>query len=193
MNRIDLLKRKVQGLYEARNPHRADWADWLYENHIFVLAEYARELSEQHKAQSDLVTAAAMLHDIADSEMSRFSSRHSEHTWTIAKNLLSTTHFSGQEIGIIEDAIRHHSCRGGQAPAFLEGRVMATADAVAHLLTDFYDHALEVKRKEGIAWEDIVSWALPKIERDFNDKIFFDEAREEVRWGYERAKVLFSK
>ncbi len=92
MNRIDLLKRKVQGLHEARSPGPADWVDWLYENHIFVVAEYAKELSAKHKVQGDLVTAAAMLHDIADSEMSRFNAKHEakheEQGREIAKTLL---------------------------------------------------------------------------------------------------------
>ena len=39
MNRIEILKQKVVDLYEAKNPERADWADWFYENHVFLVAE----------------------------------------------------------------------------------------------------------------------------------------------------------
>lgn len=64
---------------------------------------------------------------------------------------------------------------------------------VVHLSTDFYDHALEAMSKDGKSFGEIVSWALPKIERDFNDKIFFGEVRDKVRGDYERAKALFLK
>lgn len=65
---------------------------------------------------------------------------------------------------------------------------MATADAVVHLTSDFYTYALSALPDEGKTLEQIREWALPKIERDFHTKIFFDEIREEVYQDYEKAK-----
>lgn len=193
MNRIEFLKKKIQDLYETKSPNRADWADWLYKHHVFIVSENARILAKRYGANEELAMAAAMLHDVADAEMSRFDNKHEERSLEIADVLLKETGFLEQEVGTIIDAIRYHGCHNGESSTSLEGKVMATADAVAHLSTDFYDHALSVMTKEGKSLEEISSSALKKIERDFTSKIFFDEVREEVRGDYERVKDLFLK
>ena len=192
MDRIDTLRKKVSGLYLAKNPARDEWADWLFENHIFVTADYAGALAKRFGARKELARAAGMLHDIADTVASRFDAAHDEKSADIARTLLVESGFSGEEISVIvDDAIRFHSCRNGNTPKTLEGRVMATADALAHLQTGFYTHALESKQGSQTD-EEIKQWALPKIERDFSQKIFFPEVREEARPAYEKLKASFS-
>ncbi|NTV55116.1 MAG: HD domain-containing protein [Candidatus Moranbacteria bacterium] len=191
MNRIELLEQKTRERYEARHPDRANWADWLYAYHLFVVVEQAKRLSKIHGVQGDRAVAAAMLHDIADSEMSRFDPRHLERSVEIAEDLLRETAFSEAEIEDIKDTIRYNGCHDGYVPASFEGKIMATADAIAHLSTDFYDRSLAALKADSVAREKILAWALPKIERDFHDKIFFDDVREEVRPDYERVKRLF--
>jgi len=193
MNRIDLLKKKIQDLYEVKNPNRADWADWLYEHHVFIVAENAKILAKRYGANEEVVMASAMLHDVADAEMSRFDDRHKNRSIEIASDFSLKAGFSEKEVEDIIDALQYHNCRDGQIPSSLEGKVMATADAVAHLATNYYTLALEALVKEEKAKDQIRSWALPKIERDFTNKIFFDEVREEVRGDYERVKDLFLK
>jgi len=68
---------------------------------------------------------------------------------------------------------------------------MATADAVIHLTSDFYEYAVQVKKKEE-SIESIKKWVLLKIERDFNNKILIEEVQKEVRPDYERQKTFFS-
>lgn len=191
MERVEQLKKKVRDLYESKNKECADWADWLYRHHVFVVADYASKLAKRFGANEELSVAAGMLHDIADARMSRFKAGHEEKSATIARELLQEYGFSESEIKIIvDDALKFHSCHDGQVPQSPEGKVLATADALAHLTTNFYEHALEVREKETTD-EQIKKWALEKIERDFNQKIQFDEVREEVRDNYLKAKRLF--
>ena len=192
MTRIETLKQKVQDFYGATNPTREDWADWLCSNHIFIVADFAFELANRYGANAELAAAAGMLHDIADAEMSRFNPEHEERSRAIAKLLMAESDFSDSEITtVVDDAIRFHGCHGDERPASLEGKVMAAADALAHLKTDFYKHALEDKsRKESL--DVIKKWALPKLERDFTNKIAFDDVREEARASCEKLKTLFS-
>ena len=192
MSRIEKLKKKIDTLYQAKYPHRADWADWLYKNHIFVVAGYAEQLADRFHANKEWAMAAGMLHDIADAVMARENPQHEAESLAIARRLLKESDFAEEEIKtIVDDAIRFHSCHGDDVPETIEGKVMATADAFAHLSTDFYDHALELFQKES-SMEEIRSWALPKIERDYRKKIFFNEVREETVGDYERIKRLFT-
>ena len=193
MDRIEKPQKRVNKLYQTKNQNRADWADWLCANHVFIVAELAGSLASRFGAKKELAMAAGMLHDVADAVMSREDSRHEEESFNIARTLLHDAGFSDEESRVIvDDAIKWHGCRNRNYPTSLEGKVMATADALGHLKTDFYPHAVKVLRSEKTL-EEIKNWALPKIERDFNDKIFFSDVQQEVRPDYERLKDYFSK
>ena len=180
-------------LYQAKQEGRADWANWLFEYHVFVVAERAGMLADRFGANKELAMAAGMLHDIADAVMRREDPKHEEESATIARRLLREAGFSDEETRVIvDDAMKRHGCHEGDCPLSLEGRVMATADALAHLQTDFYEHAIEARQADETI-DQIKKWALSKLERDINAKIFFSEVREEVRLNYERLKCLFSE
>jgi len=192
MNRLENLKKKVSDLYLSKNDSRDSWADWLYENHIFLVSDKAGELADKYGANREIAVASAMLHDIADAVMSRFTELHEEESFKIAKSFLKNSCFSDEEIAVIvDDAMKFHSCRDGNIPNTLEGKVMATADAVIHLSSNFYEHAILEKKKDGMTIPEISLWAIPKIERDFNIKIFFEDERKEMFPYYEKQKSLF--
>ncbi|MDN5274959.1 MAG: hypothetical protein JWP06_860 [Candidatus Saccharibacteria bacterium] len=193
MTRITTLENSVHELYDAKNPDRADWADWLGDNHVFLVAENAASLAGRYGANVELARAAALLHDIADTEMSRFADVHEETSLKIARKLMREVGFNEQEIRLtVDDAIRYHSCHDGNIPASTEGKVLATADSQAHLHSDFYIFATWVMGKEK-SLENVKEWVLKKIERDFNSKILFPEVKDECREDYERLKTLFNR
>jgi hypothetical protein len=106
-------------------------------------------------------------------------------------NELDQSGFSKTEIAIVvDDSIINHWCYNWITPTSIEGKIMATADAIGHLTSDFYTFALSQKRKQE-PMDIIRKWALPKIERDFYQKICFNEVREKYRTDYERCKKLF--
>jgi len=192
MKRIEKLSEKVSELYKAKHEGRADWAGYMYDSHVFVVSKYAQELSKRFGVQNDLAEAAAILHDIADAVMSRFDSEHEKKSLEIARAFLSETDYSSDEIEIIvDDIIANHSCYPGHLPQTLEGKIMATADAKAHIDTDFYNFASDqmsvVKTQE-----EIKNWILEKIDRDFNVKIFFPEVKKELQEVFEQKKREFN-
>ena len=69
--------------------------------------------------------------------------------------------------------------------------MLATADSMAHLLTDFYVHFIWAKGDKELA--EVKELMLKKLERDFHAKILFDDARERCRGDYEPLKHLFSR
>jgi HD superfamily phosphodiesterase len=131
-----------------------------------------------------------MLHDIADAVMDRSNENHEEKTLEIAIKFLKESGFNDSEITVIEDAIKSHSCYGNERPQTIEGRVMATADGIAHLQSDFYEFALKEKRKAE-SLQEISKWAVEKINRDFNEKIFFKDLQKEVESDYRRLLTQF--
>ena len=79
------------------------------------------------------------------------------------------------------------SAHGGKIPSSLEGKILATADSRAHLTTNFYELATAALQGEKTP-DQIREWVSKKLDRDFLNKVLFDEIREEVRPDYERLK-----
>ncbi len=196
MKPIENLERMVCDLYEERRPERDSWSDWLYANHVIIVADYATELAPRFGAKADLTRAGALLHDIADSVMPRLADpeAHERRSLEIARELMKTAGFSGEEVAlVVEDAIRYHSCHGDERPVSIEGKVLSTADSLAHLQTDFYAHAVWAFGHEDKTLEFFKTWFAKKIERDYHIKIQFDEIREECREKYEMLKAVFAR
>ena len=193
MRNLEQLEAKVKALYASNEPDRADWASWLIDNHVLVVADYATGLALKHGADLVLSRAAALLHDIADVRMKRNNKDHVEESLRIARGLMSDFGFSEEDITIVvDDAIRFHSCHDQERPSSLEGKILSTSDSLAHLKTDFYIFATWALGREN-SLEEVKSWTLKKLERDLNTKIFFDDVREDVRPDYETIKKLFSR
>ncbi len=192
MSRIENLKIEVRKLYEAQNPNRADWSDWLYANHVFLVADYAKLLSKKLKVENDLAVAAALLHDIADAVVKREDTEHETKNNEIARELLLKTGFNEAEIKIIiDDALCFHGCHDNERPQTIEGKILATADGAIHLNSDFYEYASKERSKTS-SFEEIAKWSLAKIERDYHNKICFDDVRQELTECYNQLKVRFS-
>ena len=187
-----MVEERVKEQYLAKHPGRADWADWMYAGHVFLVADKATELAERFGANAELSRAAALLHDLADSVMKRDDERHEEETDKMAKEILEEAGFTEVEMEIvIGDAIANHSCYDGNAPKSPEGKVLATADSCVHLAGDFYLFATYSGGKEGKELQKIKAWALSKIERDWNDKLQFEEVKQEMEGDYRFLKKLF--
>lgn len=195
MGDIKELEKKIRQLYEKMDPNREDWADWLARNHVFVVADYATELAKRFDADPNLSRAAAMLHDIADVKMSRFDPTHEQACLDIARKLMKESGYSEGEITlVVDDAVQWHSSHTDRWPESLEGKILSTADAMAHLKTDFYIHASWGQGKEGRkSYDENKAWTLKRVETDLNIKIFFDDIREEARPDYELLKDLYSR
>lgn len=193
MNKLEQVQAKVRELYVSKDPNRDEWTDWLYENHVLVVAKNARELAIKYGASEELSEVAALLHDIADVRMARINPDHEETSLDIARQIMTEAGFANDEISlVVDDAIRYHSCHGDERPKSKEGLILATADSLTHLQTDFYIYATWAFGKDR-SLEELKEWALKKIERDLYSKISFEEERQEATADYDMIKNLFSR
>lgn len=185
MANIHKLEQLVREQYEKKGPNRDRWSDWMYQNHILDVADYAEKLAMRFNAPPDICRAAALVHDIADSEMSRENPLNEKENIRIADSLLQEAGFSESERSdILSDALPFHSCHGDDRPKTLVGKILSTADALSHINSDFYSYfnlAFSNERSQ----EESRQEAKSRLKRDFETKIAFDEIREEVRKRYE--------
>ena len=45
--KLKLVEKRVNELYSSKNETRADWADWLFENHVSIVADNATRLAKK--------------------------------------------------------------------------------------------------------------------------------------------------
>ncbi len=193
MDKLDLVINNVRKLYEKKNPV-IDWNDWLFEGHNKVVANWVEDLSKEYDFDKESVIAAAYLHDLAYAWTSKNDPDLDEKSEEGARRVLKESGFSEEKITFIVDKIIHgHGMHDGKEPEHLEAKILATADALAHFTTDFYlvvcwnNYLFEDK-----TLKDYKDWVLKKIERDFNNKIFFDEYKEIAKPYYQSIKTIFS-
>lgn len=179
---------------QAYEESSQDFAHWVWKNHLPFVAEKAKELSKQFGANEDLAVAGAWLHDFGDAFVDRHDPSHGETTEREVIRVMHDAGYDEDEITtVIEQVLKPHSCRDGNLPETMEGKVMATADALAHLSTDFYLQFAWMHLPTDKTFVEFLDWVNEKIERDFHKKIFFDEVREQVRERYQSLQNVFQK
>ena len=128
MTRLEILQSEVEALYAKKLKSRDAWSDWLYPNHVVVVASNAMKLAQSKGANIELSQAAALLHDIADYKMARIDENHEKESLKTARLLMQEAKYSIEDIAtVVDDAIRYHSCHGDQRPLSKEGLVLAVS------------------------------------------------------------------
>lgn len=180
----------VKKLYESSS---REMGRWMWQNHVQWVAGKAAELAHKYGANVDKTFAAALLHDFGDVWMERSDEGFDEKSAFEAKQILMSAGFNDDETQeIIDHIIAPHSCYEGEPlPDLLEAQVMATADGLAHLLTDFYNQFEKLGQPTSDK-DEFRKWASRKVERDYSRKLFFEDERNVAKKRYEELSRYFS-
>ena len=149
--------------------------------HIKPVIEYSKQMADKYNADKEAVWLGATLHDIArltDEEP------HDEIGSAKAYNLLIEKGFDKELAEKVKSIILTHRCRK-YSPETVEQKIVASADAMAHFLPPFY---LWIGKYSSKNFEGIVEGNLRKIERDYNEKIFFEDEKKMVEGQYNMLK-----
>lgn len=167
---------------------------WMWSNHVNWVKDKARAIAQKYGANEEKVTVAALLHDIADARYERAEPEFEEWSNNTAREILTSSGFSADEVDeVMNVIIKPHSCRAGNLPTTLEGKVLATADALFHLQTSFFAILCYKNRPEKTnSFEEWQEWFKEKVARDFSNKIFFEEEREAARADYNALVRVFT-
>lgn len=169
-----------------------EFAQWMWTHHVPVVAKEAEALALRFGADPDIAVAGAWLHDFGDAFVDRHDNEHEHITLQKTVEILTTADYTESEIQrVLNEVIAPHSCKNGVFPTTIEGKVMASGDALAHLTTDFYVQFCWMHLPEGKTYDQYLSWVAEKLERDFHSKIFFEEVKSEVRQKYVALKLVF--
>lgn len=157
--------------------------DWFYKTHLLAVEKFAKELLKQlPDADNEIVLLGVWLHDLQ--RVRGIKSEHAEMGAREAEKVMKQFKFSEEKINRVKNIILTHSCNTDMMPQTLEGKILASADAMSHYINDFYLQIAVTGERDLPSFKE---WALEKLDRDFNKKIFFDFAKKMVE---KRHKIL---
>jgi len=193
IKKIEKLEEEVKDLHlkPKQKNHSATKKDivetyrlfWVI--HLKPVISISKELAKKYNADLEIVWLSAIFHDIArldDLEP------HDKISSEKAYNMLLGKGFSKQIVEEVKNTILTHRCKKYK-PETLEQKILATADAMNHLNSPFYFWFIWISRK---SFKEQLENGLKKLERDYNEKIFFEEEKESVKKEYEILKNWFS-
>ncbi len=191
MERSKLVFEEVNRLYAAAT---TTMGKWMWRHHTQWVANKAKQLAEKYNANVEKVYCAALLHDLGDSKYERGDENFDSWSKEKGKEILLKAGFGRDETEEVMEAVRTHGSRPGNSPATLEGKVLATADGMWHIQTNFFPIICYMNRPQNThSYEEWQEWFMGKIERDFGPKIFFEDEREEIREDYKALVRIFGK
>ena len=160
---------------------------WFLPHHLLEVERFANLLCDKHpEADRDIVGLGVWFHDIG--RLRGHDDGHDIYGAEEAQKALSQEGFPAGKIKKVYEVCRSHRCKDVQ-PDSLEARILATADAMSHFTHSFYFRLFQFYKNEK-SFDEIREIVRKKLERDFNDKIAFDEGRDEVREKYEAMKLV---
>lgn len=109
---------KVAELVEkAYKSSSQDFAQWMWQNHVSVVAKKTEELAQRFGANADIAVAGAWLHDFGDAFMYRFDEGHEVTSVTKGVEVLQQAGYTQTEIDqVMKQVIEPHSCNDGNLP-----------------------------------------------------------------------------
>lgn len=188
-NRLESIKEEIKNLHDQSNNECL--RTWFFEGHVLLTAKNAQEIADKVGANAEISVLAALFHDIARTWDINDEPALMDQSLIKAEEIMKKYNYTNHEVEQVKQAVETHSCRE-KLPETEEGKVLATADALAHLLSDFY-FILPFNGWLNAA-DDFVgykNWLLEKIERDLHKKIFYSEYRTKAQPKYEAIKTIF--
>ncbi len=160
-------------------------ASWFYQDHVLVVEKLALDLLKLYpKANKDAVILSVWFHDVGRAH--GYHKNHDLYGADYAQKILTKNNVNKDFIKLVVNACKTHSCEDNGIPSSLEGKILATADALAHFHNGFYLKILYFWSKDKDQdYEAIQKKLFNKINRDFNNKIFFNQVKEKMQPTYQ--------
>jgi putative nucleotidyltransferase with HDIG domain len=164
---------------------RFEESDWKY--HTAFVVEYAKKLAKIYKVDKDTIELAAILHDIGRAETENYEKHHIVGV-SEAEKILKNFNYSEDIIREIKHCVESHRRNLGPKPKTMVAKIVANADAMAHL--DTVPALFYWRGKAGDDFEDVIDWVNNKIKDDWEKKITLPKAKKMMKEKYKAIRLL---
>ena len=183
-NKILVIKRKIKE--ECINSKFI--GSWFYDAHLLGVEKFAKFLvNKLPRADKEEVFLGVWLHDLQ--RIRGIKGDHAKIGAKEAGGVMKEFGYQEKTIKNVKKIILAHCCDTKLRPKTLESKILASADAMSHYINDFYLIIATTGQRDV---KNFRKWALEKLDRDYNNKIFFDFAKKEIRERHNLLKKVFT-
>lgn len=183
-NRIAAIKKLIEK--ECRALGFAP--EWFYDVHLLGVEKFAKKLLKQlPKADKEIVMLGVWLHDLQ--RIRGIKGDHAKVGAREAVKVMREFNYERNKISRVKDIILSHTCNTSLTPKTLEGKILSSADAMAHYINDFY-LAIAVTGQRNL--KEYKDWVMEKLNRNYNKKIYFSFAKKMIKKRHDIFKTIFT-
>ncbi len=162
--------------------------EWFYGIHLLGVEKFAKKLLKQlPKADKEIVMLGVWLHDLQ--RIRGIKGDHAKIGAREAVKVLREFNYEKNKISRVKDIILSHTCGTNLRPKTIEGKILSSADAMAHYTNDFYLVIAVTGQRNLKEYKD---WVMEKLDRNYNKKIYFDFAKKMIKKRHDIFKTIFT-
>lgn len=155
--------------------------NWFYKTHLLGVEKFAKYLlTKLPKADKEIVLLGVWLHDLQ--RIRGIKGDHAKAGAVETEKVMEEFGYDDKIIQRVKEVVLSHCCDTKLKPKTVEGKILASADAMSHYTNDFY---LTIAATGQRSLVEFKKWALEKLDRDYNKKIFFSFAKNKIKKRHE--------
>ena len=144
-------------------------------------------LKKLPKANKEIVLLGVWLHDLQ--RIRAIKGDHAKVGASEAVNVMKQFKYNDSTIKQVQKIILSHGCDSKTMPNTVEAKILASADAMSHYVKDFYLQIATLGERDLDTYK---IWALEKLNRDYNKKIYFNFAKKIIKKRHDILMKLFT-
>ena len=171
-------------LNQANQFERAAW-----DFHIRSVVRLGKKLAKKLKADVEIVELAALLHDYAAVKNFKWSKEHHIYGARLAEEILTKLDYPKEKIRAVKHCIYSHRASKQIKRKTIEAEILASADAMAHMVNvpALLYLAFKIHGKDA---NEGIDWVRSKLKRSY--KKIMPEAKKMIKEDYLRALKILS-
>lgn len=158
-----------------------------WDHHIKIVYELAKKYASEYGADLEIVSLAALLHDIASVTDVGFTEEHHIIGANIAEGLLLEQNYPIEKIELVKKCILNHRGSVLMDKTTPEEICIADSDAMAHFYS-IPSLLSMVYREKGLSIDEGSKFVLDKLDRSYNK--MSEKGKTLVKKRYENAKDI---
>ncbi|MFH1427129.1 MAG: HD domain-containing protein [Patescibacteria group bacterium] len=160
---------------------------WFYNVHLLGVERFAIYLLKKiPKADKEIVMLGVWLHDLQ--RIRGIKGNHAKIGAREGEKVMKEFGYKKEKIKKVKEVILSHRCNASSMPRSLEAKILSSADAMSHYINDFYLYVAITGQRN---LEDYKKWALEKVTRDYNKKIYFSFAKKIIKKRHDALEYIF--
>lgn len=158
-----------------------------WDHHIKIVYELSKKNAKKYGADVEIVSLAALLHDIASVTDSSYVEEHHIIGADIAEKLLIKENYPKEKIELIKKCILNHRGSKPAEKTTPEEICIADSDAMAHFYS-IPSLLSMVYKEKGLSIDEGSKFVMDKLDRSYNK--MSEKGRKLVKKQYESAKNI---